>query len=160
MEFKNQLVSINNNMLSYALTLTDNREDAYDLLQDTNLKALDNRDKYIDNTNFKSWVLNIMHNLFINQRISSRTVSLYDTAEGISSLHMACSGEMTPEGFYSVGEISHAIEQLSDCYRLPFSMHVAGYLYFEIAEKMHLPLGTVKSRIHGARMRLQQMLGD
>lgn len=39
-------------------------------------------------------------------------------------------------------------------------MHVAGYKYNEIAEKMNLPLGTVKSRIFFARQRLQEMLKD
>ncbi len=41
---------------------------------------------------------------------------------------------------------------------IPFSMHVAGYKYQEIAEKMQLPLGTVKSRIFFARQRLQGCL--
>jgi len=39
-------------------------------------------------------------------------------------------------------------------------MHVAGYKYNEIAEKMNLPIGTVKSRIFFARQRLQQTLKD
>lgn len=39
-------------------------------------------------------------------------------------------------------------------------MHVAGYKYQETAEKMNLPLGTVKSRIFFARQRLQTMLKD
>ena len=39
-------------------------------------------------------------------------------------------------------------------------MHVAGYKYHEIAEKMDLPVGTVKSRIFFARQRLQEMLKD
>ena len=39
-------------------------------------------------------------------------------------------------------------------------MHVAGFKYQEIAEKMALPLGTVKSRIFFARQRLQVILKD
>lgn len=39
-------------------------------------------------------------------------------------------------------------------------MYVAGYKYSEIAEKMQLPLGTVKSRIFFARKRLQALLKD
>ncbi len=39
-------------------------------------------------------------------------------------------------------------------------MYIAGYKYSEIAEKMDLPLGTVKSRIFFARKRLQTMLKD
>ena len=52
------------------------------------------------------------------------------------------------------------IRDSSDDYRIPFSMHVAGYKYNEIAEKMNLPLGTVKSRIFFARQRLQKKLQD
>lgn len=39
-------------------------------------------------------------------------------------------------------------------------MYVEGYKYAEIAEYMHLPLGTVKSRIYFARKRLQNELKD
>ena len=45
-------------------------------------------------------------------------------------------------------------------YRVPFSMHVQGYKYEEIAQKMDLPIGTVKSRIFLARKRLQEQLKD
>ena len=54
--FKNRLLMLQGNMLNFAYMLTSNREDAYDLLQDTTLKVLDNEDKYVDNTNFKGWV--------------------------------------------------------------------------------------------------------
>ncbi|MBD5258493.1 MAG: RNA polymerase sigma factor, partial [Barnesiella sp.] len=70
------------------------------------------------------------------------------------------SGFETPEGSVAAKEITSAINSFSDEYRVPFSMHVAGYKYNEIAEKMNLPLGTVKSRIFFARQRLQEMLKD
>ena len=46
--FQEKLLSVQRNLLNFAYTLTTNREDAYDLLQDTTLKALDNEDKYVD----------------------------------------------------------------------------------------------------------------
>ena len=52
------------------------------------------------------------------------------------------------------------IDSFSDEYRIPFSMHIAGYKSYEIAERMQLPLGTVKSRIFFARQRLQIILKD
>ena len=64
--FKTKLLDLQSNMLNFAYLLTSNRDDAYDLLQDTTLKALDNEDKYVDNTNFKGWVFTIMRNIFIN----------------------------------------------------------------------------------------------
>jgi RNA polymerase sigma-70 factor (ECF subfamily) len=45
-------------------------------------------------------------------------------------------------------------------YKVPFSMHVSGFKYREIADKLGLPLGTVKSRIFFTRQRLQQELKD
>lgn len=44
--------------------------------------------------------------------------------------------------------------------RIPFSLHLAGYKYTEIAEYMHMPVGTIKSRIFFARKRLQNELRD
>ena len=64
--FQTRLMDLQANMLNFAYMLTSNRDDAYDLLQDTTLKALDNEDKYAEGTNFKGWVFTIMRNLFIN----------------------------------------------------------------------------------------------
>jgi RNA polymerase sigma-70 factor (ECF subfamily) len=132
------------------------------LLQDTTLKALDNEDKYIDNVNFKGWVFTIMRNIFINNyRKVVRSATMIDQTDDLYHLNLPQeSGLDTPEGSFSASEITEAINSFSDDYRVPFSMHVSGYKYNEIAEKMNLPLGTVKSRIFFARQRLQKMLKD
>lgn len=70
------------------------------------------------------------------------------------------SGLDTPEGSFAAKEISAAINGFAPEYKVPFTMYIAGYKYSEIAEKMDLPLGTVKSRIFFARKRLQTMLKD
>ena len=70
------------------------------------------------------------------------------------------SGFDTPDGSYTVKEIGKAIASFPDEYRIPFSMHVTGYKYHEIAQYMKLPLGTVKSRIFFARQKLQNILKD
>lgn len=64
--FRAKLLEVQDNLLNFAYLLTSNRDDAYDLLQDTTLKVLDNEDKYVDNVNFKGWVFTIMRNTFIN----------------------------------------------------------------------------------------------
>ncbi|MDE6416181.1 MAG: RNA polymerase sigma factor, partial [Duncaniella sp.] len=66
----------------------------------------------------------------------------------------------TPEGSFGANEITAAINEMTDEFRVPFSMHVAGYKYHEIADKMNLPLGTIKSRIFFARKRLQERFAD
>ena len=129
---------------------------------DTTLKALDNEDKYIDNVNFKGWVFTIMRNIFINNyRRVVRNQTIIDQTEDLYHLNLPQdSGFTSPEGSYTVKEITKAINSFSEEYRVPFTMHVAGYKYHEIAEKMDLPLGTVKSRIFFARQRLQEILKD
>lgn len=160
--FKKRLLGLQGNLLSFAYQLTTNREQAQDLLQDTTLKALDNEDKYVDNVNFKGWIFTIMRNIFINNyRQTVRKATVIDQTEDLYHLNVCQdSGLNTPDGSFAVKEISKAINSFSDDYRIPFSMHVAGYKYQEIAEKMNLPLGTIKSRIFFARQRLQSMLKD
>ncbi|MDE6417306.1 MAG: sigma-70 family RNA polymerase sigma factor [Duncaniella sp.] len=160
--FQNNLMNLQSNLLNFAMMLTQNRDNAYDLLQDTTLKALDNEDKYAENTNFKGWVFTIMRNIFINNyRKASRAATVVDQTEDLYHLNLCQdSGFETPEGSYGAGEITAAINAMSDEYRIPFSMHVAGYKYNEIADKMNLPLGTIKSRIFFARKRLQERFAD
>ena len=161
-QFQSRLMSLQANMLNFAFMLTSNRDDAYDLLQDTMLKALDNQDKYVDNTNFKGWVFTIMRNIFINNyRRANRAATIIDQTEDLYHLNLSQdSGFETPEGSFGANEITDAINEFADEYRIPFSMHVAGYKYNEIAEKMNLPLGTIKSRIFFARKKLQTRFAD
>ena len=157
-----KLMALQNNLLNFAYILTSNRDDAYDLLQDTTLKVLDNEEKYSENINFKGWVFTIMRNIFINNyRRVVRSATIIDQTEDLYHLNLPQeSGIDSPEGYYATQEITAAINSFTDDYRVPFSMHVAGYKYSEIAEKMNLPLGTIKSRIFFARQRLQEMLAD
>ncbi|MDD6723432.1 MAG: RNA polymerase sigma factor [Muribaculaceae bacterium] len=161
-KFQSNLMNLQANLLNFAYMLTSNRDDAYDLLQDTTLKALDNEDKYAENTNFKGWVFTIMRNIFINNyRRAGRAATVVDTTENLYHLNLCQeSGIETPEGAYGVNEISAAIDDIADEYRIPFVMHIQGYKYNEIAEHMNLPLGTVKSRIFFARKKLQSRFAD
>lgn len=160
--FQANLLNLQSNMLNFAYMLTSNREDAYDLLQDTTLKALDNEIKYVEKTNFKGWVFTIMRNIFINNyRRMARVATVVDQTENLYHLNLSQdSGIESPEGAFSVMEITNYINQLPDEYRIPFSLHIAGFIYTDIAKKMGLPLGTVKSRIFFARKKLQQRFAD
>lgn len=161
-QFQEKLLALQTNMLNFAYMLTSNKDDAYDLLQDTTLKALDNEEKYTENTNFKGWVFTIMRNIFINNyRRATKSSVKIDTTDDIYTLSLPQdSGYQTPEDSYAVNEVNEAISRFSDDYKVPFSLHLAGYCYAEIAEYMHLPVGTIKSRIYYARQRLRKELKD
>ena len=137
LQFKKNLLGMQENMMNFALMLTANREDAQDLMQDTTLKVLDNQEKFIDNVNFKGWVLTIMRNIFINNYHKIvRTQTVVDQGVDLYNLDiMNESGFDSPEGSYQIQEISKAIENLNKDLKIPFSMYVSGYKYNEIAEK-------------------------
>jgi RNA polymerase sigma-70 factor (ECF subfamily) len=149
-------------MLNFAYILTSNEDDAHDLLQDTTLKALDNEDKYVDNVNFKGWVFTIMRNIFINNyRKTVRDQTFVDQTENLYHLNLPQdSGFESTEGNYDLKEIRKIVHALPKEYRVPFSMYVSGFKYREIAVKLGLPIGTVKSRIFFTRQRLQKDLKD
>lgn len=159
---ENELVALQSNMRNFAYSLTLNREEAEDLLQDTTLKVLDNQEKFTDNINFKGWVLTIMKNIFINNyRKIMRNQTVIDKTEDLHFLNLPQnSGFNNPESSYSIREITSSINAFADEYKVPLLMHVQGFKYEEIAKQMSLPIGTVKSRIFLARKRLQKQLRD
>ena len=148
--------------MNFAMMLTSNRDDAQDLTQDTTLKVLGNQEKFVDNINFKGWVLTVMRNIFINNYHKIvRTQTVIDPGADLYNLDVPQdSGFDSPDGSYDMQEITAAIEKLNDELKVPFSMFVSGYKYSEIAENLQIPLGTVKSRIFFARQELQKNLKD
>lgn len=161
-KFERQLLSLQTNLLNFAYTLTLNRDDAEDLVQDTALKALDNEDKYVEGTNFKAWIFTVMRNVFINNyRKSARAAVVVDTSEDLYQINVPVEGaESNPGESYTIREISDVIDSFSDDYRIPITMHLAGYHYGEIAKRLNVPVGTIKSRIFYARKRLTKLLSD
>ena len=162
LQFQKKLLSMQENMMNFALMLTANRDDAQDLMQDTTLKVLDNQEKFVDNINFKGWVLTVMRNIFINNYHKIvRTQTVVDQGVDLYNLDVVNdSGFDSPDGAYQIKEITKAINSLNDELKIPFSMFLSGYKYNEIAEKLCVPLGTVKSRIFFTRQKLQEELKD
>ena len=162
LQFQKKLLSMQENMMNFALSLTANREDAQDLTQDTTLKVLDNQDKFVDNVNFKGWVLTVMRNIFINNyhRIVRQQTIVDPTADLYNIDLVNEPGFGSPESNYQAQEIGAAIKSLNEEMRVPFTMYLGGYKYTEIAEKLGIPLGTGKSRIFFARQELQKKLKE
>ncbi len=155
-----QLLKLQDPLYSFALSMTADPEDARDLLQDTMLKVLDNKEKFAVDTNFKAWAFTMMRNIFINKYrrmvreqnyISSRS-EMYKT--GVLDDFSAES----PESVCYLHEMESAVSKLGGDIQTSFTMHIMGFKYVEIADQLDVPIGTVKSRIHVARKKLKTEL--
>ncbi len=160
LEFSYSLSQMSKSLKPFALRLTKDLDDANDLLQDTVLKAYTNRDKFADGTNLKAWLYTIMKNTFItNYQRMVRRATFVDTTD---NLHYINSGDALIEngayGDFTLEDIHRSIDNLSEVYSQPFMMYFRGFKYHEIADKLDLPIGTVKNRIHIARKLLKDDL--
>lgn len=161
-EFNNSLIELKSNMQRFAMSLTADHDTALDLVQDTYLKAITYKDKFTDYTNLKAWIFTIMKNTFINNyRRSLKENTIIDSTQDLYYLNQPHDkGLVSPESNYAQEEIEKAINSLSNEFRIPFTMHIAGYKYHEIADKLGLKIGTVKSRIFFTRQKLMHILKD
>ncbi|RZS95622.1 RNA polymerase sigma factor [Cecembia calidifontis] len=160
LEFSYSLNKLSSSLKPFALKLTRDMDDANDLLQDTMVKAFTNKDKFTEGTNLKAWLYTIMKNTFItNYQRMVRRGTFVDTTD---NLHYINSGDILVEngayGDFTMDDIYAAIEKLEDVYKTPFMMHYRGFKYHEIADKLNIPIGTVKNRIHIARKLLKEDL--
>jgi RNA polymerase sigma-70 factor, ECF subfamily len=161
-EFNQQLVNQRTPLKNFAYSLTLNSEEAQDLVQETFLKALKYRDKFVDATNLKAWLYTIMKNTFINTyRRSVKTRQIITQTDDISAVKQL-NGSHSPdaESQINVKNIHRAIDALEDEYKVPFTRYFDGFKYKEIADELDLPIGTVKSRIFLARKKLMTDLKE
>ncbi len=160
LEFGNSVEKLHSSLKPFALRLTKDREDADDLLQETMLKAYTNRNKFTNGTNLKAWLYTIMKNTFItNYQKLNRRNTFIDTTE---NLYYINSTESITENLalssFILQDIMKAMNRLNNVYSTPFMMYFKGYKYYEIADILQIPIGTVKNRIHIARKQLKEIL--
>ena len=159
-DMMNSVLSLDDRLRQYAFSLTHNREDAEDLVQDTYLKVLQNTDRFAEATNLKAWVCTIMRNTFINgyRRRQRSKVSTNESEDSTLYTSTASVSNDAADLPLYVSEITTAISSMKDNQRDAFEMFVDGFKYHEIADRLQISIGTVKSRIFFARQKLMTNL--
>ena len=155
------LIGNQEEMYQWAYRLTRNYDDAQDLLQSTLLCALKSVGMYTEENNISGWLYTIMRNIFFNTtRHSGRCCCM--EKEDIERMMQLGENALNDnaEIAFDMSDIQRAIDTLDRPYKIPMSLYLSGYKDQEIAEKMGIPLGTVKSRIHASRVQLQETLKD
>jgi RNA polymerase sigma-70 factor (ECF subfamily) len=151
-----------------AMNITQNREDAEDVLQESFLKAYEHLDQFLGNSKFYTWIVRIAVNqalMKLRKRRSDRAVSLdeqIDTGEDTVVREIAA-WDPDPEQRYSQDELhtilTSVIDELAPIYRTVFTLRdVEGLSTEETAEALDLSVPAVKSRLLRARLQLRDKL--
>ncbi len=160
LEFDSKFNQLSALLHSFAYNLTKNVEDARDLFQETAFRALTNKEKFRAGTNFKAWLFTIMKNIFINNyRKKMKANTIIDSTDNLYYINSG--GNLISnqaESNILMDELETIIDSLDEGIMVPFMMHYEGFKYQEIADKLELPLGTVKSRIFFARKELKEII--
>jgi len=166
-DFDTEIIPHINALNSFALKMTNDMDDAGDLVQDTLLKAFRFFDKFEKGTNAKAWLFQILKNSFINNyRKNSREPNRVDY-EDVQNFYESIKADEVKTTHYENDafsdvlddEIAHALSLLPDDFRtIVFLSDIEGYTYEEISDFMDCPIGTVRSRLHRARKMLYSLL--
>lgn len=160
LEFNHKLTQLQGTLKLFTHRFTKNEEESKDLIQDTMVKALTYKDKFVENTNLKGWLYTIMRNIFINNyRKKKRAKTTYDDTESLYFLNVADNHTFNlPDSKLEYNQVQEIINETKDEFLIPFKMYLEGYKYHEIADKLDIPMGTVKTRIFYARKDIQKKL--
>ncbi len=148
-----------------ALRLSRAPSRAEELVQEATMKAYLHLDSFEKGTNFQAWIYRILVNAFLTeQRQKKRApMALLDDAQiAAPEPHSETSAEEWPIASEEVSdEVKRAVDELPELFRVPLLLATLGGLaYQEIADALEIPVGTVMSRIHRARLRLRDELKD
>jgi RNA polymerase sigma-70 factor (ECF subfamily) len=169
--FERDVIPLRAPLYRRAMRLTRNRADAENLLQDTMLSAYVGFHRFREGTNLIAWLHRILTNNYIDTyRQTQRQPVVYLRAEITEEL-AAANVTRSSTGLRSAEdealdtlpdtEIKTAMEALPEQFRLVvFYADVQDLKYRQIAEIMHIPPGTVMSRLHRGRRQLRRLLGD
>jgi RNA polymerase sigma factor (sigma-70 family) len=156
-DFNFELCNYKENLRAFAMSFTQDIDDADDLVQDTFVKAIRYANNFKKGTNLKAWLYMILRNTFINSYRRKNLARVFMDTNVDVNVHSGTTLNMGV-GKCILNDINHALKNLEPQYSIPFIKYFEGYKYHEIAELMKIPIGTVKTRIHVARKILKSNL--
>ena len=170
-EFESMAMPFMDQLYSHALRLTKNSSDAEDLVQETYLKGYRAFSSFEEGTNLRAWLFRILTNSFINNYRKKQRGFDEEDLDDLEDmyLHRRLGSTQIPSLGMSAEdmlferlteeEIKDAVEGLPTQYReVVLLADVQGFSYKEIADILDIPDGTVMSRLHRGRAKLQKDL--
>ena len=137
-------------------------EDARDVVQDAFVQAFVKLDTFQRSSAFYTWLYRIAFNVAASHRRRRKpTLSVEHTREitGEEPLDSGDGPDEQLEGRERCRQVHEALDQLSEEHRMVLVLReIDGCCYETIAEVLEVPIGTVRSRLHRARLQLKEML--
>lgn len=144
-------------IFNVALRMLRDREEARDATQNAFVKAWQHLDQFDRSRRFFSWLYRIAVNESLNRATRRRKTESLDE----NLVDRGSSPDDRAERSEQAKLVERAVEQLSDTYREVIVLrHWLDLSYDEIAEALHVPAKTVKSRLFSARVRLAEILAS
>jgi RNA polymerase sigma-70 factor (ECF subfamily) len=141
----------------YAVALTGRRDWADDLAQATCIRAIEKADLFQPGTQLDRWMFRMAQRLWYNE-LRSRKVRKGGGLVPVEETDLADPGPAAETNILAREVLSH-VQGLPDAQReTVFLVYVEGYSYKEAAEMLEIPIGTVMSRLAGARKRLSHVM--
>lgn len=157
-EFEERLLEHVDSLYNLALKMTQNRQDAEDLVQETSLRAYRYFGKFREGTNFKAWIITILRNLFINEYRRKMKEPPKTEFEEVKDFISFSEISGVQEEIFS-DNIKSAIDKLPEELRTALTLfYVEEFSYKEIARITDVPVGTVMSRLYTARQILKKQI--
>lgn len=154
---RDEIVECLPQLRAFALSLTRNRANADDLVQDTIVKAWKNFDKFETGTNLRAWLFTILRNTFYSDLRKARREQGGDGLDLADSLP----GVHDDDSQIAVMDFEKALGLLPPEQREALMLVGAmGMSYEDAAATCGVAMGTIKSRINRGRARLAELLGD
>jgi RNA polymerase sigma-70 factor (ECF subfamily) len=149
-----------NQLYRFAYHLTGNAGEAEELLQQAATEAFASFGRFQPGTRFDRWVMRILHNSFIDRirRDRRRRFFSLDDVSGTLAADRSTQPEVAAERVLD-GPVLRALNVLSPEFRTAVVLvDIEGLPYDEVAEILHCPVGTVRSRLHRGRLALREWL--
>jgi RNA polymerase sigma-70 factor (ECF subfamily) len=149
-------------LYNFAHWLTQNREEAEDLVQETYAKALKGFSSFQLGTNFRAWMYRILRNTFLTSRTGLRAAATVPLDSEEDGPELAVEQENPETILMRLSDsqlVQSAIDDLPVHHReILLLCEVEEMSYPEIAELLSIPIGTVMSRLSRARKALRNAL--
>ncbi|WOC16549.1 RNA polymerase sigma factor [Pseudochrobactrum sp. MP213Fo] len=154
-DFKRLMLAALPGLRAFAVSLSGQQDKADDLVQDTIMKAWGKRDSFEMGTNIKAWLFTILRNEFYSQ-MRKRGREIQDS-EGYYTERLAV--HPSQYGALDLQDFRKALNELpSDQREAIILIGASGFSYEEAADICECAVGTIKSRVSRARVRLQELL--